>query len=117
MNPDDAQSPLDHAFPPHHESEEWIGAKKIDVTDLAGGCLATFVSAAITSCLLILNGALVMAMLSTAAAAGVEWVEGPRMSQFILFSAPILLVILQWMMIDTLRRILHKRRWRQTSDF
>ncbi|MFG0289711.1 MAG: hypothetical protein ACF8CQ_16140 [Rhodopirellula sp. JB044] len=117
MNPDDAQSHLDHHFPSHHESEEWIGAKKIELPVLAGGCLATLLSAVITSGLLVANGALVMALLSTAAAAGVEWVKGERLSQFILFAAPIALVILQWMMIDTVRRILHKRRWRQSAGF
>ncbi|MCM2374398.1 hypothetical protein [Aporhodopirellula aestuarii] len=110
MNPDEAQSTLEHGFPPHHESEEWIGAKHIELTDLAGGCLMTLSSAAITCFLLTLNGALVLALMSTAAAAGVEWVNGERIGQFILFAAPISLAVGQWMMLDTLRRILRRRK-------
>ena len=113
MNPDDAQSALDHAPPDHTEDEEWIGAKQIGLTKLASGCVLTMAGAVVTCCLLVMNGAFIMALLATAAAGGVNWLdEKPSLSQFILFSAPILLTVVQWILIDTLRWILRRRRSR-----
>jgi len=109
MNPDDAQSSFEHSFPPHAEADEWIGAKQTELSDLAGGCLAIGGSAFVTTCLLVMNGALVMALLTTASAARVPFSDNPKAGQFILFSVPILLTVIQWKLIDTLRRILRRR--------
>lgn len=75
----------------------------------------TFCSAVVTCCLLVLNGALVMALLAAMAAAGVEWVKNEPASQFVLFSGPICLAIVQWLMIDTLRGIIRRHRWRTVN--
>lgn len=92
------------------DAERWIGAKQFGLAGFAGGCLMTFGSAVVTCSLLILNGALVMAVLAAMSATGVRWVEKERASQFALFAGPICLAIMQWMMIDTLRGILRRQR-------
>ncbi|WP_146393275.1 hypothetical protein [Allorhodopirellula solitaria] len=92
------------------DTEPWIGAKELKFFGLAGAGVIILSSAVVTCCLLVLNGALVMAILAAMAAAGVEWVENEQAGQFILFSGPICLTIIQWMMIDTLRGILRRQR-------
>lgn len=72
-------------------------------TTLLAGCLMTLVSASITGLLLFLNGSLVMALLTAFSASGPSWAKKPAFSQFVLFSLPVALVVIQWMMIDYLR--------------
>ena len=113
MNPDEPPLRLDHPPHPVADAEEWIGAKRMEISDLAGGCLVTSGSALVTFVLLVLNGALVMAVLATLSAAGVQLIQDQgameKASQFVLFAAPIMLTVLQWKMIDTLRWILRRR--------
>jgi len=96
--------------PGHPAADEWIGAKQFEVTDIAGGCLMISVSAVVSCGLLVINGGLVMAILSAIAAGGVNWVQNEKFSQFVLFAAPIGLLILQWMLLDTLRWIIRRRK-------
>lgn len=72
-------------------------------TALPAGCLFAIGSAAVTAVLLFVNGSLVMAMLLTAEGLRWEWVHDPRVTQFLLFSLPLVLAILQWMAIDYVR--------------
>lgn len=94
----------------HVGSDEWIGAQQFEVTDIAGGCMASTFSAVLSCFLLVINGAFVMALLSVAGASGVDWIKFEKVSQFILFSLPIAFLIVQWWLIDTLRWILRRRR-------
>jgi hypothetical protein len=70
---------------------------------LTGGCLMSVGSAAITGLLLFLNGSFVLAVISALAKAGFEAIADPSFSQFLLFTIPILMVIVQWYMIDYVR--------------
>ena len=66
-------------------------------------------STVITGVLLFLNGALVLALFQTMASQGPDWMRKPEVMQFVLFVAPVVLVVLQWMMIDYLRNHLRPR--------
>ena len=90
-------------------SDEWIGAKGFDLTDVVGGCVVTTASAAFSCVLLVINGAFIMALLSVVAGSGQSWITNEKLSQFLLFSCPVLLLFIQWWLIDTLRWILRKR--------
>lgn len=90
-------------------SDEWIGAKQFELTDVAGGCVVTTASAAFSCVLLVINGAFTMALLSVVAGSGQSWITNEKLSQFLLFSCPVLLLFVQWWLIDTLRWILRKR--------
>ncbi|TWT49079.1 hypothetical protein Pla22_42710 [Rubripirellula amarantea] len=70
---------------------------------VAAGCLSAAVSASITSLMLFINGALVMAVLSALAQSGPEWAGNPKFTQFMVFTIPVALVVAQWMMIDYVR--------------
>ena len=89
--------------------DELIGSTQFEVSDIAGGCIMVSGSALISCGLLILNGAFVMALLSAIAASGSKWLEGEKLSQFLLFSLPLALLIVQWYLIDTARWILRRR--------
>lgn len=90
-------------------SDEWIGAKRFELTDVAGGCVVATASAVISCVLLVINGAFIMALLSVVAGSGQAWITNEKLSQFLLFSCPVLLLFIQWWLIDTLRWILRKR--------
>ncbi len=62
-----------------------------------------FGSALLTCLLLFINGSLVMAILTVAAKSGPQWIQKPQFSQFMLFLVPVVLVVVQWMMIDYVR--------------
>ncbi len=66
-------------------------------------------SAAISCLLLFLNGGLVMAFLN--ALADREWqpAKDPQITQFVVLLIPVLLLVIQWWMIDYLRAVFHRR--------
>lgn len=70
---------------------------------MAAGCLLALGSALLTCLMLFINGSLVMALLGAFAAAGPSWIAKPEFSQFMLFLIPVVLVVIQWMMIDYVR--------------
>ena len=70
---------------------------------IAGGCLLAIGSALVTCLMLFINGSLVLAILSAVASAGPAWLSNRRFAQFMLFSLPVLLAVVQWMMIDYVR--------------
>ncbi|MEX0824550.1 MAG: hypothetical protein WD119_00205 [Pirellulaceae bacterium] len=72
--------------------------------------LYTLAAALITGALLFLNGGLVMALLNAASPEGPKWFRDPRFVQFTLFCAPVILVIIEWMMIDFVRSHLWRSR-------
>ncbi|TWT95719.1 hypothetical protein [Neorhodopirellula pilleata] len=94
----------------HVGSDESIGAQRIEITDIAGGCLVSSFAAVLSCGFLVINGAIVMALLSVAASGGAEWIQNEKLSQFLLFGLPVALLIVQWRLIDTLRWILRRRR-------
>ena len=98
------------------ESDSPSNLNRIGPTDLAGGCLLAVGSAVISCVLLLVNGAFVMALLAAFAAGGVEWIRNPKVSQFFLFSMPVALLVVQWMMIDYLRWLIRRSTYRQLES-
>lgn len=87
----------------------WFGRRTTTAASgAAAGCLFALASTVVTGVLLFLNGALVLALLESWAPALPSWTRKPEFMQFALFVGPVVLVVLQWMMIDYLRRHL---RW------
>ncbi|MCG8648853.1 MAG: hypothetical protein MI861_03420 [Pirellulales bacterium] len=73
-------------------------------------------SATLTCFLLFLNGSLVMAILAAVAAAGPSWTSKPEFSQFMLFLMPVVLVVVQWLMIDYVRTRFQQRSPDRVSE-
>ena len=84
------------------------GTPRLSFPTLLGGLLTTLGSALISCLLLIVNGALVLAII---AAVGATEPNLQTISQFLLFALPVALLIVEWMMIDYLRRF-----WRQRDE-
>lgn len=61
-------------------------------------------SAIVTGGLLFLNGSLVLAIVAVLRESEVPYMTDPGVTQVILFLLPLILVVLQWMMIDYVRR-------------
>ena len=72
-------------------------------TAFPAGCLFAVGSAAITCFLLFLNGSLVMAVLMAADGLRFEWLRNSKVSQFLLFALPLVLVVIEWKAIDYVR--------------
>ncbi len=66
-------------------------------------CLTAMGSALMTGFLLFLNGGGVLAAVNTLASGGLEELNDDRFSQFLVLFGPVLMVVVQWMMIDYLR--------------
>lgn len=76
---------------------------------LTYGCLFATLSALVTALMLLVNGSLVMAVLTSLTKNDVPLVSNLKFSQFLLFTIPVVMAIGQWMMIDYVRtRLLHK---------
>ncbi len=86
----------------------WRGNADERNTVTAGSLIATG-SALLTGFLLFINGSLVMAILAALAQSGPKWLSKPAFSQFMLFAMPVLLVVVEWMMIDYVRARLRQR--------
>lgn len=76
----------------------------------AAGCLAAFGSAVLTGFLLFLNGGVVLAALNALSSGGLTFLRDERFSQFIVLIGPVILVVIEWMMLDYLRMHLLRRR-------
>ena len=70
------------------------------------GCAFALLSAAITGFMLFINGSIVWAVLSVLAAQGLPWVTNSEFSQFLLFALPVFMCLLEWKLIDAVRRYL-----------
>lgn len=86
---------------------EWEDEQKIDERSLlkptSSGCLVILASAVVSCILLFLNGGLVMALINVFADRDLPYAQDGRISQFIVLIGPVLLLIVQWMMIDYVR--------------
>ena len=76
---------------------------------MAQGCLFATASTLLTCFLLFINGGLVSAICNAALASGVSIMRTTGVHQFCLFVGPVVLVVIQWMMIDYV--INRLRRW------
>ncbi|TWU06406.1 hypothetical protein [Stieleria varia] len=73
------------------------------------GCFFALVVAFVTAVLLLLNGSLVLALLNRVAKDLPMWMRRPGFLQFALFSLPVVLVVLEWILFDYLRSLFRKR--------
>lgn len=90
-------------------------SEKVSSGASAAGCLAALGSALMTGFLLFLNGGVVLAALNALSSGGVIWLRNESFSQFIVLIGPVILVVIQWMMLDYLRTRLVQRRVKSTE--
>lgn len=87
--------------------------ESIDSAALRGvttsGCVLIFASAMLSCILLFLNGGVMMALINAFGERGYNWVNNDRITQFLVLFGPVVLLIIQWMMIDYLRTHLQRR--------
>ncbi len=87
--------------------------ESIDSAALSGvttsGCLLIFASAILSCVLLFLNGGVTMALINAISERGYAWVNDDQITQFLVLFGPVLLLIIQWSMIDYLRTHLQRR--------
>jgi hypothetical protein len=67
------------------------------------GCAIGMGSALFTCVLLYLNGSFVLAVISALNRAGDNWLKDEKVAQCVLFLVPVILVVIEWMMIDYIR--------------
>ena len=79
-------------------------------------CLTAMGSAVTTGFLLFLNGGVVLAAVNTLASGGLEELNDDRFSQFLVLFGPVLMVVVQWIMIDYLRTHLGRSRGRRRAE-
>lgn len=84
--------------------------KSLNRTTVAAGCFAALGSALLTGFLLFLNGGVVLAALNALSSGGLTILRNESFSQFAVLFGPVVLVVIQWMMIDYLRTRLIRRR-------
>jgi hypothetical protein len=84
--------------------------EKASTGTLAAGCMAAVGSALLTGFLLFLNGGVVLAALNALSSGGFTMLRNESFSQFAVLFGPVILVVIQWMMIDYLRTHLIRRR-------
>ena len=78
---------------------------------VTAGCAIGIGSALFTCFLLYLNGSLVLAVISALSQADETWQKNEQVVQCVLFIVPIILVVIEWMMIDYIRtRFLRRTR-------
>lgn len=76
---------------------------KIGLPAIVASLLHALAIACVTSLLLLINGSLVLMLLKAFSRSTPEWLQGPSLLQFILFTIPVIMVVAQWMMWDALR--------------
>ncbi len=70
------------------------------------GLLSGLLSAAVTALLLLINGSLVLVLLGSFASTAPAWLVREGFLQFILFSVPLVLVALEWMIWDAFHNLI-----------
>ncbi|MEL6897015.1 MAG: hypothetical protein AAFP90_12990 [Planctomycetota bacterium] len=75
----------------------------------ASGCFAALQIAVIVGGLLFLNGALLMSVMRSLEEQGFPFADDARVQQFVVFLVPLLLVILQMTLFDTIRMMIGRR--------
>ena len=78
-------------------------------TGTASGCLYLLGLALVACTLLFINGGMVLAVFRGLADSLPDQFSNQRMVQFVLFVAPVVLLVLQWMAWDFLVRVFRRR--------
>ncbi|MEM6690865.1 MAG: hypothetical protein AAF664_15640 [Planctomycetota bacterium] len=87
----------------HEEISEESISTEVTRSVVAAGCFAAIISAVVTGVLLFVNGSLVLAAWLSFRPVGDEWYSKREFGQFLIYSVPLGLVVIQWMMIDYVR--------------
>lgn len=74
--------------------------KAQEAIGISHGCLFAAGATFVTCILLFINGGLVSALCQEFGPAGPAWLNNPGILQFVMFVGPVILVVIQWMMID-----------------
>lgn len=73
------------------------------------GCLYVLGLTLVASALLFVNGGMVLAVFRSLSHLLPSSFSDQRIVQFVLFVAPVLLLVLQWMMLDVVMRVIRRR--------
>jgi hypothetical protein len=88
---------------PANDAQFMMKRQSDDAGVMTAGCAIGIASALFTGFLLYVNGSLVLAVISALNQAGTNWLGDPRIAQCFLFLVPVLMVVVEWMMIDYVR--------------
>ncbi len=91
------------------EDEETIDHRSL-LKPTSSGCVVVLASAVLSCVLLFLNGGVVMALVHTFDDQGWAFARDDRIAQFLVLIVPVLLLVMQWMMIDYLRMKFRRRK-------
>lgn len=87
-----------------------VAAKRPGIAAYVAAAATALFSAGVTALMLLINGSLVLVVMSAFSSAGPDWSHRPGFLQFVLFSAPLALAVLQWMLWDLISGFLSRRR-------
>ncbi|MEL6110629.1 MAG: hypothetical protein AAFU85_31875 [Planctomycetota bacterium] len=73
---------------------------RLGVLAVSAGIVSALLSALATGFLLLINGALVLVLLGSAASITPPWLSRDGVLQFLLFLIPLVLVVVEWMIWD-----------------
>ncbi len=73
------------------------------------GCLYVLGVTLVACTLLFINGGMVLALFRSLSDSLPSFFSNQRMVQFVLFVAPVLLLVLQWMVVDVVMRVIRRR--------
>lgn len=77
---------------------------------LSSGCVVVMAAAIVSCLLLFLNGGVVMALVNVLDDWGFSYMSDDRITQFIVLIGPVLLLVIQWLMIDYVTTRLRRPR-------
>ena len=72
--------------------------------------MMTLGTALLTGAMLFINGSVVLAFLKAFGSSGSEWARDPRIMQFLLLLVPVILVVIEWVVIDYVRSRIRRYR-------
>ena len=77
---------------------------------IAGGATTAFVSAILTTLLLLFNGSITLIVLGAFADDRPDWLNRQGLLQFALFTLPLVMLVIEWMIWDFLCGLLSRER-------
>lgn len=77
---------------------------------ILGGASSAFLSALLTALLLLVNGSLTLILMESLVDAGPDWIYRKGLMQFALFTFPLFMVVVQWIVWDFVRGLLTREK-------
>jgi hypothetical protein len=84
----------------HHKSRNQVENPQTSTTGTGAGCFLAAISTLVTCLLLFVNGGLIAAICSALIRSGSTTLANAGVNQFVLFCGPVVLVVIEWIMID-----------------